>query len=61
MQSRFSPGKHGCIVISRFPVSAGGGGGGKGVGISLGTTKGKAGGSDSHLYIIEGLIFVCNK
>ena len=26
MYSRFSPGRYGCIVISRFPVSAGVGG-----------------------------------
>ena len=36
--SRFSPGKYGCIVISRFPVSAGWGGL-KGGGFHLGTTR----------------------
>ena len=41
---------------------AGGGGGKEGGGVHWGTTRGKGGGSDSHLYIIEGLIsFETNK
>ena len=52
MYSRFSPGKYGCIVISRFPLSARGGWGAGGRDFIWGLLEGKGGGSDSHLYII---------